>query len=61
MKWDFTPEDILNGKTHYSVAQFRDDLLKEIREVSRTTPRWGEVHAVLLYHNGHALHIPCSR
>lgn len=35
MKWDFTPEDILNSKTHYSVAQFRDDLLKEIREVIR--------------------------
>lgn len=32
MHWDFTPEDVLNGKAHYNVAQFRDDLLKEIRE-----------------------------
>lgn len=34
MKWDFTPEDILNGKAHYSVAEFRDDLLKEIRNTA---------------------------
>ena len=33
MKWDFTSEDVLNGKAHYSVAQFREDLLKEIRDV----------------------------
>ena len=33
MKWDFTPKDVLNGKAHYSAAQFRDDLLKEIRDV----------------------------
>ena len=32
MKWDFTPKDVLNGKAHYSAAQFRDDLLKEIRD-----------------------------
>jgi hypothetical protein len=33
MQWDFTPEDVRTGKAHYSVAQFRDDLLKEIRDV----------------------------
>ena len=33
MKWDFISEDVLNGKAHYSVAQFREDLLKEIRDV----------------------------
>ncbi|TAN39939.1 MAG: hypothetical protein EPN25_09280 [Nitrospirae bacterium] len=32
MKWDFTPEDILNGRARYSVAQFRGDLLKELRD-----------------------------
>jgi hypothetical protein len=32
MGWDFTSEDVLKGNAHYSVAQFRDDLLKEIRE-----------------------------
>lgn len=30
MKWDFTPDDVLKGKAHYSVAEFRDDLLREI-------------------------------
>jgi len=34
MKWDFTPEDVRTGKAHYSVAQFRDDLLKEIRDTA---------------------------
>ncbi len=34
MKWDFTPEDILNSKARYSVARFRDDLLKEIADVA---------------------------
>ena len=32
MEWDFTPEDVLSGKAHYSVAEFREGLLKEIRE-----------------------------
>jgi hypothetical protein len=32
MEWDFTPEDVRTGKAHYSVAQFRQDLLKEIRD-----------------------------
>ena len=35
MEWGFTPEDVRTGKTYYSVAQFRDDLLKEISEVIR--------------------------
>lgn len=30
MKWNFTPDDVLKGKAHYSVAEFRDDLLREI-------------------------------
>ena len=34
MKWDFTSEDVLNGKAHYSIAQFREDLLKEIRDTA---------------------------
>jgi hypothetical protein len=32
MKWDFTPDDILNGKAYYSVTRFREDLLREIRD-----------------------------
>ena len=33
MEWNFTPEDVRTGKTHYSVVQFRENLLKEIRDV----------------------------
>jgi len=32
MEWKFTPENVRTGKAHYSVAQFREDLLKEIRD-----------------------------
>ena len=32
MKWDFTPEDVQSGKARYGVAEFREDLLREIRE-----------------------------
>lgn len=35
MKWDFTPDDVLKGKAHYSIARFRDDLLNEIGDVIR--------------------------
>ena len=31
MKWDFTPEDVLTGKAHYSVAQFKQALFEEVR------------------------------
>lgn len=32
MEWDFTPEDVRTGKSHYSVTQSREDLLEEIKE-----------------------------
>ena len=31
MEWDFTPEDVINGKVDYTVAEFREDLLNEIQ------------------------------
>jgi hypothetical protein len=31
MKWDFTPEDVRNGKADYTVAEFKKDLLEEIQ------------------------------
>jgi hypothetical protein len=31
MKWDFTPEDILNDKAHYSITQFKQDLFIEVQ------------------------------
>ena len=34
MKWDFTPDDVLTGKVCYSVPEFRDDFLKEIKETA---------------------------
>ncbi len=33
MEWDFTPEDVRTGKSHYSVTQSREGLLEEIRDV----------------------------
>jgi hypothetical protein len=31
MKWDFTPEDVRNGKANYTVGEFKKDLLEEIQ------------------------------
>ncbi len=31
MKWDFTPEDVRNGKADCTVAEFKKDLLEEIQ------------------------------
>ena len=31
MKWDFTPEDVRNGKVDYTVAEFKKDLFEEIK------------------------------
>jgi hypothetical protein len=27
MEWDFSPEDVMNGKVDYGVADFRGDLI----------------------------------
>ena len=31
MKWDFTPEDVRNGKADYTIAEFKKDLFEEIK------------------------------
>ncbi len=31
MKWDFTPEDVRNGKADCTVGEFKKDLLEEIQ------------------------------
>jgi hypothetical protein len=31
MEWEFTPEDVLEGKVAYGLAEFRNDLIEEVR------------------------------
>jgi hypothetical protein len=31
MEWEFTPEDVVKGRTGYGLAEFRHDLAEEVR------------------------------
>ena len=31
MEWDFTPEDVINGRAAYGLENFRADLASEVR------------------------------
>jgi hypothetical protein len=32
MEWDFTPEDVVKGRSGYGLAEFRHDLAEEVRQ-----------------------------
>jgi hypothetical protein len=56
MEWEFTPEDVVKGRSEYGLAEFRHDLAEEVRANTAGLDEAGQTRTFnLLYDLCHAL------